>query len=435
MKTAAPETKKSVGELLIEAGTITPGELSEAVAVQKKEGGTVVAILLSFNYLTPAKLQKFLASQPGVPSIELANYTVPKEVVSFIPREFAVKHQVFPIDKMGRHLTVGMAFPLDSETIAQIEAMTSLRVKAFLCNADDIRRAIEHYYMPVDARANPMLSGAAITAGARVENVANLVQKIDGLPSLPETVRKVQEASQRPDVSLKELGTIVSQDPVISARLLKLANSPAYGFKNKVDSVELAVNLLGIKEISMAVLSSAVIDIAEKSNGFDFAAFSQHSMICAGAAKRVGALCGYKKNAAVFTAGLLCEIGRFALALCASARYAKIPAGLEDHALNEAEEKLLGVGHAEAGHLLAEHWELPAELAEPIRYHLTPERAQTCPEQAAVVALAARLGDAHRLKLTDPKEILNGYETSMARLQLTADALLTVYSELTIDQA
>ncbi len=434
MKTATPEVKRPIGDLLIEAGAVTPGELAEAVAVQKKEGGTVVAILLSFNYLTPAKLQKFIASQPGVPSIELSNYTVPKDVVSFIPRDFAVKHQVFPIDKMGRHLTVGMAFPLDSETISQIEEMTKLKVKAFLCNSDDIRRAIEHYYLPVDARMHPVLSGAAITAGARVENVANLVQKIDGLPSLPETVRKVQEASQRPDVALKELGTIVSHDPIIAARLLKLANSPAYGFKNMVDNVELAVNLLGVKEISMAVLSSAVIDITEKSGGFDFAAFSRHSMICAGAARRISALCGFKKNAAVSTAALLCEIGRFALAQCASARYGKIPAGLEDAALNDAEEKLLGVGHAEAGYLLAERWELPADLAEPIRYHLAPERAQTNPEPTAVVALAARLGDAHRLKITEPKEVLNGYDGLMAKLGLTADQLVTVYSELTIDQ-
>jgi HD-like signal output (HDOD) protein len=430
MKLAAKEDKKSIGEQLVDAEIISPGQLAEALGVQKKEGGSVVVILMSFNHLTPAKVDEFLASRPGVPSIELHNYSVPREVTSFIPRDFAIKHQVFPIDKMGKLLTVGMAFPLDAETIAHIEEKCSLRVKAFLCNPDDIRRAVEHYYLPESTLLTQTPSAERISAGARVENVALLVQKIDGLPALPETVRKVQEASHRTDVSLKEIADIVAQDPVISARLLKLANSPAYGFKHMVDNVELAVSLLGIKEISMAVLSSAVIDMTEKAGSFDCAAFSRRSMLYAGAARQIGALCGFKKSPGIFTAGLLCEIGRFALARCAPARYEKIPGGLEDSGLCDIEEKLFGIGHPEAGYLVADHWELPTELSEPIRYHLAPERATSCPTQTAVIALAARLGDAHLQGMTDAKMVLDGFDGLLLQLNLSAETAMKIYAEL-----
>ncbi len=435
MKSAVMDDKRTIGEQFVESETISPGQLAEAIAVQKREGGSIVTVLISLNHLTPTKLSAFLAAHPGIPSFELHNYTVPREVVDFVPREFAVKHQVFPIDKMGKLLTVGMVFPLDSETIAQIQQMSSLRVKAFLCNADDIRRAIEHYYPAFDVRARPILSAEGISASARVENISKLVQEVDGLPALPETVQKVQEASQRADISLKEIADIVSKDPVISARLLKLANSPVYGFKHMVDNVDLAVSLLGLKEISMAVLSSAVIDMTEKAGNFDCAAFSRRSMLCAVAARQIGALCGFKKNPGIFTAGLLCEIGRFALAQCAPARYEKIPSTLDDAALCAAEEKLFGIGHPEAGYLLAERWDLPDDLAEPIRFHLTPERAQTSPQQTAVIALASRLAEAHLLSLKDAKEIVGGHELPMDLLKLSAETIVNVYMELGTDQA
>jgi len=435
MKIALREEKRSIGEQLIAEEVISRGQLTEALAIQKREGGTVVTILMSLNQLTPAKVDEFLASRPGMPSIELHNYAVPSEIITFIPREFAVKHLVFPIDKMGKCLTVGMVFPLDDETIAQIEQLTSLRVKAFLCNPSDIHHAIEQYYVSPDTRVHPGISGERISAGVRVENVASLVQKIDGLPVLPETVRKVQEASQRIDVSLKEIADIVSQDPVISARLLKLANSPSYGFKHMVDNVELAVSLLGLKEISMAVVSSAVMDMTESAGNFDCAAFSRRSMLCAGAAREIGALCGFKKNPSIFTAGLLCEIGRFALAQSAPARYEKIPTNLDDAAFCAAEEKLFGIGHPEAGFMLAEHWELPEDLTEPIRHHLAPERAQAFPEQTAVIALAARLAEAQLCGLNDAKGIFDGHEASIDRLRLSTDSLMSVYAGLSAESA
>lgn len=433
VKPATGAPKKRIGELLIDADIITAKQLDEALAVQRKDGGKVVEILINLGYLDTSKVAQFLASQPGIPSIEISNYNVQNDVLALIPRDFALKNEVFPIDKLGKLLTVGMAFPLDAATIKKLEDMTGLRVKALLCRPEDIRAAIEQYYArPASAaKGNEHeVEAARISAGARVDGLAQLVRQIDSLPTLPQTVQQVQELAQSAETPLKDIAAIIAQDPAISAKLLRLANSPAFGFTRKVDNVELATSLLGLRETCMAVTSSAIINMTEDAARFDHAAFWRQSLVCAGFAKTIGDLCGLRKNTGIFTAGLLCEIGRFALFECAPARYAKVPAGLGDRDLVAAEEEALGLGHPEAGHILAEHWALPKEIAEPIRYHVAPEHAELCPELTAVVSLAARLTDAHLRNEQDELEILRGCDAALTRLNLAADKLMKVYKEV-----
>lgn len=428
-KPVARPKKKRIGELLIDADIIAPDQLEEALAVQQEEGGKVVEILINLGYLDEGKVAEFLAAQPGIPSIDLTNYTITEEVVQYVPREFAVKNEIFPIDKLGTLLTVGMAFPLDSKTINELEEMTGLRVKALLCHPIDVRNAIEQYYK--QANDNPEDTEAharRISAGARVDGVANLVRQIDALPTLPQTVEEVRQAAQSPDTALNDIARIVSHDPAISAKLLKLANSAAYGFTHKVDNVALAVSLLGLREICAVVTSSAIVDLTENTKGFDHSAFWRHSMDCAATAKQIEALCGRVKNPGVATAALLCDIGRFALAESAPSRYAKIPTALADRALREAEEEALGIGHPEAGYILATHWQLPDELSEPIRYHQAPEHAETRPGVAALVALAAHLVDAREHDHPGTPDLLAGWDDVLSILHISAEKLLDLFA-------
>ncbi len=426
--------KKRIGELLIDADIITKQQLDDALDIQKTQGGKVVEILINLGHLDTGKVAQFLATQPGIPSIDISNYNVQSDVLALIPREFALTNEVFPIDKLGKLLTVGMAFPLDAATIKKLEDMTGLRVKALLCRPEDIRAAIEHYYgrpaMDSTHEDKHEAEAARISAGARVEGVAQLVRGIDNLPTLPQTVQQVQELAQSAETPLKDIAAIIAQDPAISGKLLRLANSPAFGFTRKVDNVELATSLLGLRETCMAVTSSAIINMTESTSRFDHAAFWRQSLLCASFAKHIGTLCGLKKSTGIFTAGLLCDIGRFALSECAPARYANVPAGLSDREQVAAEEEALGLGHPEAGHILAEHWALPKEIAEPIRYHVAPEHAESCPELAAIVSLAARLADAHARGEQDELEILRGCEVALTRLNLAAPALMKLYKEL-----
>ncbi|MCH8203929.1 MAG: HDOD domain-containing protein [Candidatus Hydrogenedentes bacterium] len=407
--------RKRIGERLIEEGVIDHAQLQHALKVQKEEGGKTVQILVKLGYLDKAKVTKFLSAQPGVPSIDLANYQIPRELCALIPREFAVENEIFPIDKMGKLLTVGMAFPLDSATIEKLEGMTGLKVKALLCCPDDIRDAFNQYYSDdaPAATSNPETAQKMKETLTRLEEIAALLRNIDALPTLPQTVQRVQEAAASPETPMMEIAAIVSEDPAISAKLLKLANSSAYAFRSAVVNVKTATTLLGLKETCATVMSSAIIDLTEKSASFDHERFWKHSMLCASAAKQIAVACGEQKPSALFTAALLSDIGRFALSEAAPDRYAKLDKELLSEALKDAEEELLGIGHPEAGYVLATHWNIPDQIAEVIRFHETPRHALEQQNAAAIVNLAARMAELQ----------IRGEEATEEQFQLSNESL------------
>lgn len=138
--------RKRIGELLIEAGVISPRQLQDALARQERQGGKTVDTLIELGYMNEREFIRFLSAQPGTPSISLKNYAISDDVIALVPKEFAVKHEVFPIDKMGKLLTVGMVCPLDRQAIEELETLTGLRVKPILCTQQEVRQAILRYY-------------------------------------------------------------------------------------------------------------------------------------------------------------------------------------------------------------------------------------------------------------------------------------------------
>ena len=140
--TPPPTHKTGIGELLVRDGLISPEHVDEALSYQKENGGKLAEVLINLGYLDLDTFSGFLARQPGIPSIDLSNCRVRPEVCSLVPRDFALAHEVFPIDKMGSLLTVGMACPLDSRTLSELESLTGLRVSARLCKTQDISKSV-----------------------------------------------------------------------------------------------------------------------------------------------------------------------------------------------------------------------------------------------------------------------------------------------------
>ncbi len=416
-----PHDKRRIGRMLIDEGIIEPEHLKAALEMQAERGGKIVETLIHLGYLDTSTMSNFLASLPGVASIELDKYRVPSELCELIPREYAIKHEVFPIDRIGNCFTVAMAFPIDLATIRQLEEITGLVVSALLCNAQDIRTAIRSYYSTKkssESRPQNEIMRGQIETGLKIENVVQMVRRIDCLPTLPQTVQQVQEATADPDTSLRDIADIVSTDPAISAKLLRLANSAAYGFLSKINNVQSAITLLGMRETYMAVLSSAIIDLTEASRHFDHERYWKWSMFSAAAARNIATAAGHGRKAGIFTAGLLSDIGRFALAEIAPIRYSKIDQDLEGKDMAIAEEGALGIGHPEAGHILAVHWKMPDEISDPIRFHHRPELAKIHPDLTAMVALAAIMSDAYMRGDTPGEEAFEPHTELLTMLGL-----------------
>lgn len=418
-------SKKPIGELLVEAGLIERSQLEEALAVQAKKGGKLVQILIALGFFEPRSFVSFLARQPGIASIDLSHYEVSRELVDLVPREFALKHEVFPIDRLGKLLTLGMVCPLDSATIKELEDHTGLRVKPILCSPEDIRDAITRYY-PRDFQESP-LADSALEAGAplarletslKLGNVVTLVRRIEALPTLPETVDKVRATMTDPASAAEDVANVITTDPPIAAKVLSVANSAAYGFPNRIDNVRLAVALLGLRETFNIVLSAAIINRSDRYKGFNYRAFWANSMACASACKVVAEACGQGARTSVTTAGLLHDLGRIALIEVVPDLCGKLDASLDDEALLSQEESLIGIGHPEAGFELAQRWGLPEDIAQAIRFHHTPQYATESREVVAIVAVADVLYKIAERDGEFTTDMLNGHEARLGMLGL-----------------
>lgn len=419
--TAEQHSRPRIGELLVSEGLITPGQLREALAMQKSEGGKTVENLIALKYLDMTDFIRFVSHQPGVASIDVLNYTIPPDVIALVPAEFAIQHEALPIDKMGSRLTVGMACPLDEQTIHELEEMTGLRVRPLLVGMNDIHVALKNYYPPDRAKmAAVEETPAAVTAApptnadlAKVqtsltfEQVLNLVRKVTSLPALPETVSRVRTAIEDPDSTVADIAEIIAVDPGLAAKVISLANSPAFGFAHRVDSVERAVALIGMKEIYGLVVSTAVIEYFDQDNRFDFRQFWRRSMACAAAARVMARSVGVRDRGGAFAAGLLHDLGRAVLAHTLPEQYGELDHEVTDDSLIETEGKLFGISHPEVGFVLAEAWDLPDELAEPIRFHHALSFAEKCKDRVALVSLAANTVDHLEALKRDNGDALN----------------------------
>ncbi len=140
------EKKQFIGEQLLNAGLITQKQLDEVLEVQQQSGGKMIEILMRKGYIDAQTFVKFLSKHQGIAGIDLLNYMIPKEVISLIPEELAREHELIPIDRMGKFLTIAMACPMDTKTLHEMEELTGLRIKPLLVSMSDLHAALNRYY-------------------------------------------------------------------------------------------------------------------------------------------------------------------------------------------------------------------------------------------------------------------------------------------------
>lgn len=388
---------------------LTRDQAEEALEFAERQDCMFAESLVTLGFLSHKQLFAFFARQ-GVASIPLANYQIPQHVLELIPPDFAKRYHVFPVDCMKDRLTLGMAYPLELEVIRRIEEMTGLRAKPMLCAQVDIENAIEQYYgvevsqnlVPtlkmsdlfgdVPASELPPVEEVEKTGTAlRLRTMALLMREVNGLRGLPQTVLDVQRAMQEVTVSVEGIAEILRVDPVMSARVLSIANSAAYGCEQKIEDIQLAVSLLGLREVYSIVLSAAATRREREVKGMNYRIFWLHSTYAAIAARVLSEAVEEQNAAGAFTAGLLHDVGRYALSQVAPVLYRNIPFALYGKVLVQKEEEVLGVGHWEAGAELCESWNYPDWISEAIRFHHHPGMARMEQKRVALVALADRL--------------------------------------------
>ena len=212
------------------------------------------------------------------------------------------------------------------------------------------------------------------------------IENIETLPTLPSVLHKLLGVIENPKVSLREIGSFISNDPVLTTRVLRAVNSPIYGFPGRIASINQSLVLLGVNLIRGLLLGVSVFEAMKKA----LAGLWEHSVGCATAARIIGQKIGLKEPDEVAVAALLHDIGKVIFSLKFQADYERV---LEDAARREVfvfqgEKEFFGINHAEAGGWIAQKWHFPPALTEIIEYHHKPHLARQVPVPTAVVHLA-----------------------------------------------
>ncbi len=228
-----------------------------------------------------------------------------------------------------------------------------------------------------------------------------LVEDITDLPSLPEVFIRVNEAVNNPRSSLADIGTIISEDTGLAARLLKIVNSAFYNFPSQIETISRAVTIVGTQQLRDLALATSVIRLFRgiPQDLMDMESFWRHSVAC-GVAARVMAT--FRREANVerfFVAGILHDLGRLIICLKKSnlMREALRRAKENDQLLRKAELEVLGYDHTMVGAALIQEWKLPASLEEVVLCHHDPLEAGRYPVEAAVIHLADIISHAMQL--------------------------------------
>ena len=203
-----------------------------------------------------------------------------------------------------------------------------------------------------------------------------LKEYIKNMPSLPTSVVKILEICNNPQTSPSDLNHVISLDPVLVGRVLKLINSAYCGLGHPVTNLVRAIIMLGINTVKNLALSTAVVgNLSSKKthHGLDIEAFWRHSLGVGVSAKLLAKKrkIDSQLTEEYFTAGLLHDIGKIPLNSILTWEYMLTvsTANREGKSLSRIEENALGLSHCETGAMIAAAWNLDGAIGDAIAYH------------------------------------------------------------------
>ncbi len=217
------------------------------------------------------------------------------------------------------------------------------------------------------------------------------------LVSPPDICVRLLELVEAPDTSAGDIGSVLTQDPNLTARLLRIVNSSYYNFPSRIDTVSRAVTVVGIRELYSLVLAVSAVQVFTRipAQLVNMDTFWRHSIYCGLIARGLARRLRILHPERLFIAGLLHDIGSLLIyqRVPERARDLLLTAEGDEQILYEAEVKTLGFSHADLGGLMMELWKLPVPLQEAVRFHHSPADADEGKLEAAIVHIAEVLAN------------------------------------------
>lgn len=249
--------------------------------------------------------------------------------------------------------------------VRNLAKMSLSRVANALYFSNNWQQAFTPPEPPLSLTADPL----------RCPDLASIIENDIQLASLPEVFHQVMAAINDPMTSAGHIADVVSKDTSLSAKLLRIVNSPYYGFAEKVDTLSRALTLVGTDKLANLALGISVVNAFKDIDDslFDMRDFWEHSILCALAASWIAAQKDEPEEAA-FLGGLLHDIGWLIMLKLYpdQSREALIRMRDDSRPGYQVEREVWGFDHAELGGMALREWQFPNSLVSGVMHHHMP---------------------------------------------------------------
>jgi diguanylate cyclase (GGDEF)-like protein len=232
------------------------------------------------------------------------------------------------------------------------------------------------------------MSMATVQEKTSTDPLESLVEDVSAIPSPPAIAVRIVQEVKKDNTSLNDLARIISCDPALTAKILKVANSPFYGLPSKVESIERAVNVLGLEALKNIALSFIIVKEfnTDSSGKFDSGLFWRRSITAAVGAGLIASRMGIRKEG-IFVTPLLMDIGVLIMYMCRPRDYLKV---IDEKRVSgaktaEAERMIFGTDHQAVGGAVLARWGIPEDISVPVSFH--HDMAECPPEYRELVRI------------------------------------------------
>jgi putative nucleotidyltransferase with HDIG domain len=266
------------------------------------------------------------------------------------------------------------------------------------------------------------------------QQLDHILKKIRDIPSLPEVVHKIINKLNVPGTPASEVAMLISYDPGLSTRVLRMVNSAAFGVPKQITSIQHAIMILGLGNTRGLVVSASIFRLFERRGNPEAQRnFWEHSLATALSSRVLSNFYEFTTPEETFSVALLHDVGKMVLEMVFEEVLPEdpdMPPVGHQRMLQtlEAEQYHYGITHTELGLQLAQKWKLPLSLTEVIQYHHHPQKATFSQPLVFWVAFANQL--AHVVLFLKQWEDI-GADAPVTELLPLFDPTVVEYFELT----
>ncbi len=396
----------TLSQWLVATDLITSQDLEEAIEIQRKQGGYLLKILYQNAKLPTEKLFDILSRSSGFPKIDINRLYIDKEIVELVPKKLCEERFVFPVDKLGRNLTLAMACPIDKETVFLVEQFTQLRVKPTLARITEIEETINKYHKgrmgDTGVFHTPTISSVAPTptTESRIirtksaieeqhtdsvvqfpeetyerekKNVELVIDELEYLPIPPTAELALSMVLDDTSPNIEDLCSIFTDEPSLATALLRWANTSIVSEGKKIGSIWSALALLGPNgiQIMMDHIKKSQQPISE----YPVLPISGRSKLSAKLAEKLAQNSKRVSPSLAYTTALIHQIGAIVLYMVGQEEYKKIMRDSLPEIRLRKETEYFTINHAVTASLLASRWKFPEVVVHALCHYLEPYKA------------------------------------------------------------